>query len=54
MSPRGETNEVPMEKVLGIGGVFFRARDPKALKSWYEQHLGVTVTPDNYDDPPSS
>lgn len=41
-----------MEKVLGIGGVFFRARDPKALKAWYEQHFGVTVTPNNYDDPP--
>ena len=31
-----------MERVLGIGGVFFRARDPKALAVWYEQHLGVT------------
>ncbi len=31
-----------MERVLGIGGVFFRARDPKALAAWYEQHLGVT------------
>jgi glyoxylase I family protein len=41
-----------MEKVTGIGGVFFRARDPKALARWYETHLGVDVTPDNYDDPP--
>ncbi len=31
-----------MEKVNGIGGVFFRARDPKALSAWYEEHLGVT------------
>jgi predicted enzyme related to lactoylglutathione lyase len=30
-----------MEKVTGIGGVFFRARDPKALAAWYEKHLGV-------------
>jgi glyoxylase I family protein len=30
-----------MEKVTGIGGLFFRARDPKALAAWYEQHLGV-------------
>ncbi|MGI9370203.1 MAG: VOC family protein [Ruegeria sp.] len=30
-----------MEKVNGIGGVFFRARDPDALAQWYETHLGV-------------
>jgi predicted enzyme related to lactoylglutathione lyase len=27
--------------VTGIGGVFFRAKDPKALKEWYRTHLGV-------------
>jgi predicted enzyme related to lactoylglutathione lyase len=27
--------------VTGIGGVFFRARDPEALKAWYSEHLGV-------------
>jgi predicted enzyme related to lactoylglutathione lyase len=32
-----------MERVTGIGGVFFRARDPAALASWYEEHLGVPV-----------
>lgn len=32
-----------MEKVLGIGGVFFKARDPKALAAWYREHLGVPV-----------
>jgi len=40
-----------MEKVLGIGGFFFRARDPRALAEWYRQHLGVDLVPDNYDDP---
>jgi len=30
-----------MAKATGIGGVFFRARDPKALLAWYEAHLGV-------------
>jgi predicted enzyme related to lactoylglutathione lyase len=34
-----------MERVLGIGGVFFKARDPKALAAWYCQHLGVPVEP---------
>jgi predicted enzyme related to lactoylglutathione lyase len=41
-----------MEKVTGIGGLFFRARDPAALGRWYEQHLGVTLTPAGYDQPP--
>ena len=34
-----------MECVLGIGGVFFKARDPKALAAWYRHHLGVPVEP---------
>jgi predicted enzyme related to lactoylglutathione lyase len=32
-----------MEHVLGIGGVFFKARDPQALAAWYRQHLVVPV-----------
>jgi predicted enzyme related to lactoylglutathione lyase len=27
--------------ITGIGGLFFRARDPEALKQWYREHLGV-------------
>jgi predicted enzyme related to lactoylglutathione lyase len=38
-----------MEKVAGIGGLFFRARDPGALGRWYQEHLGVTLTPTSYD-----
>ena len=34
-----------MERVLGIGGIFFKARDPKALADWYRQHLGVPLDP---------
>ncbi len=30
-----------MAKVLGVGGIFFKARDPKALMAWYQAHLGV-------------
>jgi glyoxylase I family protein len=41
-----------MEKVTGIGGVFFRARDPAALGRWYRDHLGVSLMPANYDDRP--
>jgi predicted enzyme related to lactoylglutathione lyase len=32
-----------MAQVTGIGGVFFRARDPKALALWYTTHLGITA-----------
>jgi predicted enzyme related to lactoylglutathione lyase len=28
-------------KATGIGGIFFRARDTKALAAWYETHLGI-------------
>ncbi|ODT66490.1 MAG: glyoxalase [Pelagibacterium sp. SCN 63-23] len=31
-----------MAKALGIGGVFFRAADTKALAAWYETHLGIS------------
>lgn len=30
-----------MTRVTGIGGFFFRARDPAALTAWYEKHLGI-------------
>jgi glyoxylase I family protein len=31
----------PTERVLGIGGLFFRSRDPKKMAQWYELHLGI-------------
>jgi predicted enzyme related to lactoylglutathione lyase len=34
-----------MECVVGIGGVFLKARNPKALAAWYREHLGVQVEP---------
>src|SRR5215471_5174207 len=40
-----ESGETQMEKVAGIGGLFFRAHDPKALGNWYQQHLGIALTP---------
>lgn len=32
-----------MERVLGIGGVFVRARDRQALARWYGEHLGLAI-----------
>ncbi len=31
--------------VTGIGGFFFRAREPEALRAWYAEHLGVGSAP---------
>lgn len=30
-----------MKRVTGIGGVFFKAKDPEKLKDWYRTHLGI-------------
>ncbi|MFP5390052.1 MAG: VOC family protein [Gammaproteobacteria bacterium] len=32
-----------MQRVTGIGGIFFRANDPAALRAWYQRHLGIDV-----------
>lgn len=37
-----------MERVEGIGGFFFRSKDPEGLAKWYEDNLGVTPVPKDY------
>jgi predicted enzyme related to lactoylglutathione lyase len=32
-----------MRRVTGIGGIFFKSRDPKALGEWYRRHLGLDI-----------
>ena len=34
-----------MEKITGIGGVFFKAQDAESLSRWYAAHLGIDVDP---------
>jgi catechol 2,3-dioxygenase-like lactoylglutathione lyase family enzyme len=34
-----------MDRVTGIGGIFFKAKDPKKLQEWYRDHLGLPVDP---------
>ncbi len=33
-----------MRRVIGLGGIFFKASDPKNLYAWYERHLGIKET----------
>lgn len=37
-------------RVLGIGGLFFRAHDPDALSCWYADHLGVGAPPIAFEE----
>jgi predicted enzyme related to lactoylglutathione lyase len=32
-----------MARVTGVGGVFIRSKDPKALAAWYAEHLGIVL-----------
>ena len=48
----GAADGTENEKVTGIGGFFFRAKDPKALGLWYQQHLGISVIPTSAGDSP--
>ena len=41
-----------MERVTGIGGVFFTAHNPQLLAEWYENMLGVDPPPSSYDVAP--
>jgi glyoxylase I family protein len=50
----GGVNTAPdsaKESVLGIGGFFYRAQNPKALEQWYHDNLGIPLTPKSETDP---
>jgi predicted enzyme related to lactoylglutathione lyase len=32
-----------MKKVTGIGGIFFKCKDPQQMRAWYNQHLGLNT-----------
>jgi predicted enzyme related to lactoylglutathione lyase len=34
-----------MKRVTGLGGLFFKAKDPKAMYEWYGKHLGIPASP---------
>ena len=39
---KGQTN---MKRVTGIGGIFFKCKDPEKIKQWYATHLGFKTDP---------
>jgi predicted enzyme related to lactoylglutathione lyase len=39
-----------LERVDGIGGFFFKAKEPKVLAQWYADHLGIARTPTDYGE----
>jgi predicted enzyme related to lactoylglutathione lyase len=43
VAQKQDAPRMPAERVTGIGGVFFKARDPKALATWYRDTLGVPL-----------
>jgi predicted enzyme related to lactoylglutathione lyase len=41
-----QTNKkIEMKKVTGIGGIFFKCKDPKKITEWYQKHLGLNTNP---------
>jgi predicted enzyme related to lactoylglutathione lyase len=36
-----EPKQKPMKRVTAIGGIFFKSKDPDAMKQWYKTHLGL-------------
>ncbi|MEJ7699936.1 MAG: hypothetical protein WKF71_09875 [Pyrinomonadaceae bacterium] len=39
-----------MKRVIGIGGIFFKANNPKKLAVWYKKHLGIDFGGKTYSD----
>lgn len=39
------TNTTSMKRVTGIGGIFFKCKDPDQMKEWYKTHLGFKADP---------
>src|SRR5438093_3472947 len=40
------------QHVIGIGGLFFRAKNPTATAQWYKEHLGIELAPVDYTQKP--
>jgi len=39
------SSDATMKRVTSIGGIFFKCKDPKKLREWYQAHLGLNISP---------
>ena len=39
---KGPAEQVKPKKVTGLGGIFFKCKDPKKMRAWYEEQLGLS------------
>jgi glyoxylase I family protein len=44
-TPQAQPTAPAMERVEGIGGFFFKAKEPNVLAQWYADHLGISTVP---------
>ncbi|MFZ4740191.1 MAG: VOC family protein [Bacteroidales bacterium] len=43
ITTKGSNNGQSIGKVTGIGGIFFKCKDPKKIREWYQTHLGLNT-----------
>ena len=41
---KNNTIQQPIKKVTGLGGIFFKCKDPKNVREWYQTHLGLVTS----------
>jgi predicted enzyme related to lactoylglutathione lyase len=44
MTTKQSNKQIQMKKVTGIGGIFFKCKDPNKINEWYKTHLGFDTT----------
>jgi len=43
MTTKQSNKQIQMKKVTGIGGIFFKCKDPDKMREWYQTHLGLNT-----------
>jgi predicted enzyme related to lactoylglutathione lyase len=43
ITTKNTTEKPPLKRVTGIGGIFFKCKDPKKVREWYQTHLGLNT-----------
>ena len=40
---KNSNKDTPVKKATGIGGIFFKCKDPKKMRAWYKDNLGLVT-----------